>query len=225
MSCGTITRGSIATCDTAPGGMRARVILINFSDILKIYSNDDGKIVDIVLKSEIAGGIPLDFELDAPFSSEVISSSTAYEFLGFRNDVKKSEEVEKTSQHKKRFRHNLSFVVYEVDQVQKNNLKRLAKGRVLAIAETLGETEDSIEVLGRDCGLQIVAGQIRSAGENNVFIINLSTPDNGREYERKLPQTLGISYENGQDIIDDLVGEEEEPTELQGLDYSIEFTL
>ena len=220
MSCGTITRGStIAECEELPpAGTRSRLILINFEDVVRIYTNDDQKIVAITLRSQVSGGIELDAELDAEFSDAVIFGAGGFEFTGFRNDVKKSEEVVKREKSKQRFTHSVGFVVYEVDQLQKTNLKRMARGRFLAIVESKGETEDSIEVLGRECGLQIVEGQIRNAHENGgVFIINLATPDNGVEFERKLPQTLGTSYENGLSIIDDLLQIEPEVPTGEGI--------
>lgn len=216
MSCGTITRGSqVDDCDElAPSGTRARLILINFDDVVKMYTNDDQKIIGIVTRSQISGGIELDAELDAEFSSEEIFGAGGFEFTGFRNDVKKSDEVVKRELSKSRFIHSVGFVVYEVDQLQKTNLKQMARGRFVAIVEQRGKGADSIEVLGRECGLQIVEGQIRNAhGNGGAFILNLATPDNGVEFERKLPQTLGASYENGLSIIDDLLTDEpEEPT-------------
>lgn len=207
MSCGTITRGSqVDDCDElAPSGTRARLILINFDNVLHIYTNDDQKIIEIVLRSNIASGAVLDAELDADLG-EGVSEVGAFEFIGFRNDVKKSEEVVKREKSKQRFIHAVSFVIYEVSQLQKTNIKNLARGRFVAIVESKGKDADSIEVLGRECGLQIVDGQIRNAHENSgVFILNLATPYNGVEYERKLPQTLGTSYQNGLSIIDDLL--------------------
>lgn len=186
MSCGTITRGSvIEECSDLPvGGTRARLILINFDHIVRMYTNDDGKIVSIVMQSGKVG----------------------YEFTGFRHDVKKSDEVVKRELSKNRFSHAVGFVVYETHQLQKTNLKQMARGRFVAIVENNGKDADSIEVLGKECGLQIVDGQIRNAHENGgVFTLNLATPGNGIEYERKLPQTLGTSYNNGIDIIDDIV--------------------
>lgn len=220
MSCGTITRGSsIEECDELPpAGTRSRLILINFDDVVRIYTNDDQKIIGITLRSQVSGGIELDAELDAEFSSAEIFGAGGFEFTGFRNDVKKSEEVVKREKSKQRFIHSVGFVVYEVDQLQKTNLREMAKGRFLAIVESKGETEDSIEVLGRDCGLQIVEGQIRNAHENGgVFTLNLSTPNNGVEFERKLPQTLGVSYQDGLDIIDDLLNEEPEVPTGEGI--------
>lgn len=188
MSCGTITRGSvIEECADLPvAGTRARLILINFDHIVRMYTNDEGKIISIVMESGKVG----------------------YEFTGFRNDVKKSDEVIIRELSNNRFSHAVGFVVYETDQVQKTNLERLARGRFVAIVENKGKDADSLEVLGRDCGLRIVGGQIRNAHENGgAFILNLATPDNGIEYERRIPQTLGTSYEGGIDIIDDVVPE------------------
>lgn len=206
MSCSTIRRGSvIETCEVPEAGTRARLILINYDDIGRIYTNDEGKIINIILKSETTGGIDFDFELDAEFT-EGISDLSAYEFTGFRNDVKKYEEVVKRDQSKSRFIHATSFVIYDITQLQKTNIKNLARGRVVAIVESKGKSDDSIEVLGKECGLQIVDGLIRSAYENTgAFVLSLSTPDNDVEFERKLPQTLGIDYDHGQSIIDHLL--------------------
>lgn len=202
MSCGAITRGStVDECDELPeAGTRARLILINYSDITRIYVNSQEKIVSIGLKSGKVG----------------------YEFQGFRNDIKKSEEVIRRETSKTRFTHALGFVVYETTQQQKKNLENLVKGRFVAIVENKGKYDDSIEVLGKEVGLGIVDGQIRNLHENGgAFILNLATPDNGVEYERKLPQTLGRSYQDGIDIIDEILGEDVVGTE--GFDYIMDF--
>ena len=218
-----IDMGSDAECEVAPAGTRARLILINYSDIIKIYTNDDGKIVNIdTIGDTSGGGILLDAPLDAPFSDEV-GGATAFEFLGFRNDVKKSDEVVKKENKTKRFKHHVSFVIYEDEQVQKNNIRDLARGRFVAIVENKGQTEDSLEVLGVQCGLEIVGSQIRNAHEGGgFFTISLSTPDNGVEFERKLPQTLGLSYDHGISIIDELLGEQ--ATETGVFDFTFDFT-
>lgn len=202
MSCGTITRGSsIDDCDELPeAGTRARLILINYDDIFRIYTNDEGKIVSIDMRLGKVG----------------------YEFTGFRNDVKKSEEVIRRETSKTRFTHALGFVVYETDQQQKKNLEGLVKGRFVAIIENRGKADDSIEVLGKESGLGIVDGQIRNVHENSgAFVLNLATPDNGVEFERKLPQTLGTSYNDGLSIITDLLNEED----VEGFDYSLDLIL
>jgi len=217
---GLISMGSeIVECDDLPqSGTRDRIVLINFADVTKIYTNDDGKIVEILLKSSTSGGIELDAELDAEFGSDTVVYGSGYVFTGFRNDVKKSDEVVKREKSNKRFKHNVGFVIYDLTQAQKNNIRNLVRGRVLAIVENKGRDADSIEVLGKECGLQIVGGPIRNAHEDGgFFIINLATPDNGVELERKLPQTLGISYEHGLSLIDILTGDTTVPPVGEGI--------
>ena len=203
MSCGTITRGSVIDdCeDLGPAGTRDRLILINYDDVDQIYTSDEGRIISI----------------------ELVPGTVGYVFDGFRNDVKKSEEVIKREKSKSRFTHGVGFVIYDVTQVQKNNIRRLARGRVVAITEILGKDDDSIEVVGKECGMQIVDGQIRNAHEaSGAFVINLRTPDNGVEFERKLPQSLGVDYDDALSIIDDLI--EISPDEEGVFDLSFDQT-
>jgi len=183
MSCHLLDRGSSFDCEVPTAGTEARLILINYDDVLKIYWSDDKVITSIVLK--------------------VVK--VAYEFFGFNQDVKKSEGVVKTNL-KNRFTHSVDFVVYEVTQQQKNNLRKMAKGRFMAIVELSGKTDYSLELLGREVGLKMSSGQIKSAHESSgVYTISLATPDNGIEFERGLPQVIGSSYNNGIEIIDDIL--------------------
>lgn len=191
MSCGSITRGSQADCDNLPpGGTNARLILINHDEVTGFTEDQDLNITDITL----SGG------------------SSAYEFLGFRNDVKKSEDVIKPEVGIPKFKHTVGFVVYENTQIQKNNVENLARGRFVAIVENRGKDANSFEVVGRAVGLEIVAGPIRNAHENGgFFVINLSTPDEQGELEPQLPQTLlaggssGTPYEGNLAFIESLL--------------------
>lgn len=184
MSCGLITIGSTPDCDNIPvAGLSTRLILINYDDISAIYESDIG-VVSIGMKDGKVG----------------------YEFFGFRNDVKKIEEVAQNASSKNRFKHALSFVIYEATQTQKLNIERLSRGRFVAIAEKKGKEADSFEMLGKECGLEMATGQIRTS-DQAVFTINLSTPDNQVEFEPRLPQTVGETYSEGIDIIDVVLGE------------------
>lgn len=197
-----ITIGSeIAECDDLPpSGTRARLILINYKDITRMYVNDLGKIVSVGM----------------------LSGTVGYEFFGFRSDVRKSEEVVKREKSNKRYKHNVGFVVYDRTQIQKSNIKNVARGRFVAIVESKGQGDDSIEVLGKECGLEIQGGVIRDAHESGgVFTINLSTPENGVEFERKLPQTLGESYNDGLSIIENILGS----VLSDGFDYELDLIL
>lgn len=185
MSCGNINQGSQPDCPDLPEqGTRARLILMNYNDVERIYVNDDGKIISVEMKSGKVG----------------------YEFLGFNSDVKKNDDVIKT-RRKNRFRHSVNFIIYQRDQLQKNNIKAISKGRFFGIIENKGHEEDSIEFLGKNVGLQIIPGQVRNAYESGgLFTIGLETPNNGIEFEPKLPQTVGTSYTNGLQIINDILG-------------------
>lgn len=181
MSCGNITIGSSPDCDNLPSeGTVAHIILINYNDIRFIYQTSAGVITAIILQA----------------------GKKAYKFTGLRNDVKKSEQVLKTP-GRNRLGHLASFIIYDVSQVQKNNVRNLVKGRFVAIVESRGENDGSIEVLGVNSGLSVVPGGIRDASNFNVFTISLATPD--AEKEKKLPQQLGDTYEEGIDIINGLI--------------------
>lgn len=190
MACGSITRGSEADCDNIPeGGTRARLLLANYDDVLSFDEDSDGNITGF----ELAEGAFL------------------YEFLGFRNDVKKSEEVIKPEIGVPKFKHAVGFVVYENTQVQKNNVENMARGRFIAWVENKGKDENVFEVVGKGVGVSIVAGPIRNAHENGgFFVINLATPDDEGDLESKLPQTLQIAgsgsiYENNLDYLEALL--------------------
>lgn len=187
MICDRITIGSQADCEDLPeGGTRARLILINYRDVVSITEDNNGIITSIELED----------------------GKTGYEFLGFRADIKKVDSVFKTVL-KGRFKHSVGFVIYERTQVQKNNVKALAKGRFIAIIENRGKGENSIEVVGKNVGLRIVGGVIRDAYDNSgMFVMQLQTPDNDAEFEKKLPQNLGYSYEEGLIIISVILGAE-----------------
>lgn len=191
MACGAINRGSQADCDNIPeGGTRARLILFNYDDVAGYEEDADGNITDITLNPGAFG----------------------YEFLGFRNDIKKSEEVIKPDVGIPKFKHNLGLVVYENTQVQKNNVENIARGRFVGIVENRGKDDNAIEVIGKGVGVEIVAGPIRNAHENGgFFVLSLSTPDDQGELESKLPQTLQIEgsgdiYENNLSFIESVLG-------------------
>lgn len=172
--------GSSPDCDDLPGvGTRARLVLMNYDDVQEVVIQDE-RVVEIILKA----------------------GKKAYEFLGFRNDMKKSDDVEEMEGLNNRFRHNLGFVVYEESQEQKTNIEGIVRGRFMAITERTGKTADSLELLGKDVGLEIRKASIRDAYENSgAFVLSLFTPENGKEMERQLPKSFGTDYENGQEMI------------------------
>lgn len=196
--CGDIDRGSSADCNNLPpGGTQAKLLLANIDDIQEFEEDADGIITGITMKT-------------------TPTQKYFYQFLGFRNDVKKSEEVIKPDIGISKFKHNVGFVVYENSQVQKNNVENLARGRFVAIVENKGKSDNVYEVVGKNVGVEIVAGPIRDAHENGgFFTISLSTPDDQGELESKLAQTIQIApageesiYEATSTYLDDLILEE-----------------
>lgn len=187
MACGTIRRGSVIDeCDDIPpGGTRARLLLANIDEVESYTEDVNNQITAITLADD----------------------ATLYEFTGFRNDVKKSEEVIKPDIGIPKFKHNVGFVIYENTQIQKNNIENIVRGRFVAIVENKGKDANSFEVVGKAVGLEIVAGPIRNAHENGgFFVISLSTPDDQGELEGQLPQTLIVTdYAGTLDYLESLL--------------------
>ena len=188
--CGAIDRGSSADCDNLPvGGTEARMIVMNTADVAGYTEDADGNITDINLNP----------------------GATAYEFLGFRNDMKATQEAITPDVGPTRFKHGVGLNIYEMTQLQKNNIEKLARGNVVAIVENRGKDANAHEVFGKGVGLQIVPGVLRNAHENGgLYVLSLATPDGEGLTEPKLPQTLvvagsGSAYENNLAFIDDLL--------------------
>ncbi len=188
--CGAIDRGSSADCDNLPvGGTEARMILMNNADISDYDMDADGNITDITLNP----------------------GASAYEFIGFRNDMKATQEALTPDVGPTRFKHGVGLNIYEMTQLQKNNIEKLARGNVVAIVENRGKDANAHEVFGKGVGLQIVPGVLRNAHENGgLYVLSLATPDGEGLTEPKLPQTLvvagsGSTYENNLAFIDTLL--------------------
>lgn len=173
MACDQIEIGSSADCDNLPvNGTRARAVAFNFDQVEDYTEDANGVITAITL----------------------VAGATGYEFTGFRNDVKKSEEVIKPDIGIPKFKHNVGWVIYERTQLQKNNVEALARGRFVVIVENKGKDADAFEVVGKGVGVEIVAGPIRNAHENGgFFVMSFATPDDLGELEPKLPQTLLVA--------------------------------
>lgn len=187
MSCDTITLGNEADCDNLPsGGTVARAIVINHADLdpdAPFTEDADGNITAINL----------------------LAGKYAHLFTGFRNDVKKTDEVVNPGVGLNQFKHGAGWVIYSRLQVQKNNVEKLARGKFVVILENKGKDADALEVIGKKVGVEIVPGVIRNAHENGgFFMLNFATIDG--EFEPKLPQTLGATYAAGNAIVDALLG-------------------
>ncbi len=170
MGCGTITLPSSPDCeDPLRSGTRPRLLLANYDDVLTVTESTSTP--NLITAITMA------------------SNTVFYVFEGFKQDVKPTQEVIAPSNGQNQFKHNVGFLIYEINQLQKNNIQRLSKGRFVAIVENKGKTSDAFEVYGLGSGLEIVPGVARDSFANGGgYIIQLATMDG--EFEGALPQTL-----------------------------------
>lgn len=159
MSCGTITIGSNPDCDNLPvAGTKTRALVMNYDDVSGYTEDIDGNITGITLTP----------------------GSYAHEFIGYRNDVKSSQDVVRPDTGITQFMHHFGMTIYDRTQVQKNNVQNLSRGLFVVIVENRGNDEGSFEVLGLDVGLEMNAGPIRNSHENGgFFILTFSTQEDG----------------------------------------------
>jgi hypothetical protein len=170
MGCGTITIGSINDC-TAPlkSGTSPRLFLANYDDL--VTATESTSTPNLITSLTMA------------------STTVFYMFEGFKQDVKPTQEVIAPSNGANQFKHAVGWIIYNISQLQKNNIQRLAKGRFIAIVENKGKDSNSFELYGLGTGLEIVPGVARDSYANGGgYILQLATPEN--EFEPKLPQTL-----------------------------------
>ena len=117
------------------------------------------------------------------------TNTVSYVFEGYKQDVKPTQEFVVPGNGGTMFKHAVNFIVYDITQLQKNNLQRMAKGRFVAIVENKGKNDESFEVYGLGSGMEIVPGVARDTNANGGgYIISLATPE--VESEPMLPQTL-----------------------------------
>lgn len=170
MGCGTITIGSINDCDNPlKSGTQPVMYLANYDDL-----------VSVTLSSSTPNLIT---------ALTFVSGAVLYMFEGFKQDTKPSQEVIAPSNGANQFKHSVNWIIYQISQLQKNNIQRIAKGNFIAIVENLGKDANSFEVYGLGVGMQIVPGVVRDSYANGGgYILSLATLEN--QFEPKLPQTL-----------------------------------
>jgi len=170
MSCGKITLGSSVDC-TNPlrAGTMPTLTLFNYDDVVSLTTSTSTP--NLITALTLA------------------TNTVGYVFEGYKQDLKPTQEIIAPSNGLNQFKHSLNFIVYNIDQLQKNNIQRLAKGKFIAIVENKGKTANSFEVYGLGSGLEIVPGVARDSFANGGgYLITLATSD--QEFETMLPQTL-----------------------------------
>lgn len=187
MSCGNITTGSRPDCNNPlKTGTQPRLFLMNYDDLLSVTTSTSTPNLLTALT----------------FATNTVS----YLFEGYKQDVKPTQEVIAPSNGQNQFKHNLNFLVYEISQLQKNNLQRLAKGRFIAIVENKGKDANAFEVYGLNSGLELVPGVVRDPLANGGgYLISLATMEN--EFEPLLPQTLfSTDYATTKALVEEYAG-------------------
>jgi hypothetical protein len=166
--CDQITLGALYDCQNPlQGGAKAKLVLINLDDFGSVTVNANDIITNFTLLTNRAG----------------------YLFEGFKNSLVKSEEMVNPDSKQSVFRHKIDFTVFDISQVQKNNLQRMALGRFIAITENTQKGANTFEVYGLNSGLVMAPGVLRASNANNgAFKITLQSAEG--EEEVKLPQTL-----------------------------------
>jgi len=88
--------------------------------------------------------------------------------------------------------HQVTFQIFEISQIQKDNIEKLGLSKVVAIVQNVNAAgnEDSVfEVFGKDVGLEMQAGAMRINTDietNSSYTIDLKTSDESGK-EPKLP--------------------------------------
>lgn len=187
MSCGLITIGSDPSCtNPIKSGTEPRLYLFNYDDVLNATesASTPNLLTALVQKSNTVGFV----------------------FSGYKQDVKPIQEVIAPGNGANQLKHSLGFIVYDISQVQKNNLQKVVKGRFVAVCENKGKGSTAFEVYGLASGMEIVPGQARDSYANGGgYIIQLATPEN--EFEPLLPQTFfDTDYATTKAKLDDYAG-------------------
>lgn len=181
--CDQITIGSSYDCASPlQGGAKARLILINLDD-LSSYTPGANNVISAIA---------------------LLSNKAAYIFEGYRNSLVKSDELVVPQSGQSVYRHKIEFTVFDISQAQKNNIQRMALGRVIAICENTAKNANAFEVYGLGAGLTIVAGVLRASNANNGgYRLTLQSVEG--EEEVMLPQTFfNTDYPTSRTAVDAL---------------------
>lgn len=107
--------------------------------------------------------------------------------------------------------HQADFQVFQVDQIQKDNIEKLGLSKVVAIIENvnaIGNGDAVFEVFGKDAGMEMQAGPMRVNADNETngsYTISLKTSDESGK-EPKLPTSwFDTDYATTKALVDALL--------------------
>ena len=188
--CGVITQGAAFNCDTpiAPG-VDERLILVNKDDIddaTVTYDMTDTFIIsDIVLA---AGG-----KQGWAFEGNRQSNNPQYLFVPQTVAVG--------------YDHQIDFICFDISAAQKENLEKMALGKMVAIVENnrgRGNGDNFFEVYGLEVGLEVITmTRIPSDLETQgAFSISLKTSDNAGKEPKMPPTWLDTDFPTTKALVD-----------------------
>jgi hypothetical protein len=148
MGCGELTRGALYNCeDPLYGGVDEEAGVINKPDIASIaYSAATPNLITgITLKT----------------------GKVMHLFTGFRNNILPSLEAVDSPNGPTVWKHILNFFAFRNDQIWKNELAKLGKGKFLTVYRNAKQDENAFEVQGVGKGLELQAGAVNAKADNN----------------------------------------------------------
>lgn len=173
MACDGITIGSAYDCDDPiVAGVNQRLILINqedFNDATITFGTPTTLITNIVL----AGG-----------------GKAGFAFQGIRSSLNpQSAFIPGTVSVG--YDHQVDFLVFDLNQVQKDNLEELGLGKVVAVVQNInadGNGDAVFEVFGKSVGLELITNVRINADQETggAWSLSLKTSDETGK-EPKLP--------------------------------------
>ena len=176
--CGGINMGSTYDCATPiVGGNSQNLILIDQEIFNRATITYDGSTDNLIT------GITLTEVGDVGYKYEGIRKSLNPQSAFVPSDVSNGYD------------HQVDFLIFDVSQLQKNNIEKMAFGRQIAILENtnaIGNGDSVFEVFGTGLGLEVQAGAMRITGDtdtNGAYTISLKTSDLGGK-EQHLPNSL-----------------------------------
>ena len=180
-ACGGLDMGSDFDCDNPiTAGVNQRLILIDKT----VYDRA------LVTEDPTTAGL-----IDSITLTQV--GDAGYSFQGVRKSLNPSSEFIPSSVVSG-FGHIVDFICFDISQEQKNNIQKMAAGKLVAIIEnanTVGNSNSVFEIYGKGVGLELQAGTLRENGSNETgggYTLSLKTsPDFGQE--PKLPASYLVT--------------------------------
>lgn len=170
MNCGKIAKNlTLAGCGASIAGIAPELILLNFDDIDKSSSSISGNVLSTIVMSGSAKG---------------------YKYESAKNAFEGSVSLNKGT-YVNTYNHQLLGRVFAKTQNAKDELIKLAQGKVVAVVKNLDATnqETVYEAYGWDAGLVMSDFQAASTDADGVlYTFTLASDDNAKESE--LPKSV-----------------------------------